>query len=208
VIISAFIGITMCVGLFAMDNPCLQYKIIPSLQIKEQSINISVVRTSLPLDYTHGNVVANFIQEYDIEFDVKSIEGGYCVFIKSVSAKFGYNNFDIQIDSKYSEDSCEYKEILRHENLHINAYLSVINDNTENIRSSIAASLAMVLPIYAKSNTEVSDAVYKLRGYFESNPKMKLLISTIEAEQEIRSRQVDRTDRPGAADALLNCAQI
>ena len=45
------------------------------------------------MDLWHGNVVATMVDNYDILTDVKEINNGFCVSLKTVNTVIGYNNF-------------------------------------------------------------------------------------------------------------------
>lgn len=112
-----------------MANDCLPYKITPRVDLQTPTWTKQVVQPLQEMDFLHGNVIATMVDNYDIVADITNIEDGYCVALKSVSALIGYSDFLVQIDIRHKPNSCSYNAILSHEDEHIRAYLSVIDDN-------------------------------------------------------------------------------
>ena len=115
-------------GAFASDD-CLDYKLNPNITIKSPIWSKSVVQPLQKMDVLHGDVIATLVDEFEITADITSIEDGFCVALKDIDATIGYADFLVQIDISHRPESCSYNAILQHEDEHIRAYLSVIDDD-------------------------------------------------------------------------------
>ena len=115
-------------SVFATDD-CLNYKLTPEITIKTPDWTKSVVQPLQNMDVLHGKVIATLTDEFDITSDITSIEDGFCVALKSVDVTIGYSDFLVQVDISHKPDTCSYNAIIQHEDEHIRAYLSVIDDN-------------------------------------------------------------------------------
>jgi len=184
------------VSCLAPAADCLKYKRLPSLEIKVPGFSVSVVQPERGLDLLHGNVVATLAEEYEIEYGAeKASTGGWCVFIERVSATIGYTNFVIQIDKRHEKDSCEFNAIKEHEDEHVRAHLSVIEDGKKDIKQGLIDAADSVLPVFAETEKDFDRAMEEMEGELEARPEVKLLRQKLAAEQEIRNKKIDLGDK-------------
>ena len=78
-------------------DDCLVYKNMPRVFIEEPDYTTHIVQPNKNMDLWHGNVVATLVDNYDIITDVKPVNDGYCVVLKTVKSIFGYNDFLVNI---------------------------------------------------------------------------------------------------------------
>jgi len=181
------------VTLFASDD-CLSYKLNPNVNMTITRWSKSVVQPLEPMDLLHGNVIATMVDNYDITADITSIEDGFCVGLKSVDALVGYADFLVQIDIRHPVDSCAYNAILAHEDEHIRAYLSVIDDNLELLQQSVYSAADSIIPIFVRTSDEIDSAVDKLNEQLQSHPDLILAKQKIHADEEIRNKRIDQNE--------------
>lgn len=174
---------------------CLKHKVVPSLDIKDPSFSLSVVQPDVEMNYLYGNMIATFVEEYEIEYGVEPVIGGYCVFIEGIKAKVGYTDFVVQIDRRHGEGSCEFESILEHEDEHISEYLDAFRSEKKGIERAIMDAANNILPIFVKSEDEFDDAMNGLEASLQNRPEIKLLKQKISAEIEIRNKKVDVGDK-------------
>ena len=180
----------------ALATPdCLKYKTLPSLEIKVPRASVSVVRPERFMNLLHGNVVATFAEEYEIEYGAQKADGGYCVFIEGITAVIGYTDFIVQIDRRHETDSCEFAAVKEHEDEHIRAHLSVVEDGMGDIRSAISAAANGVLPVWVADEYGIDGAMAGLEEALSGRPQIRLLRQKLAAEREIRNKRVDLNDR-------------
>ena len=98
-----------------MAADCLQFKKIPGVYINTPDWTKTVVQPRTPMDLWHGNVVATFVDNYQINADVNTVDDGFCVGLKSVNAVVGYNDFVVNIDIRNAPETCEYNAVMAHE---------------------------------------------------------------------------------------------
>lgn len=172
-------------------NDCLNYKLTPKITIQSPIWEKNVVQPLKEMDLLHGDVIATLIDEFDITSDITSIEDGFCVALKNIDVLFGYSNFLVQIDISYKPNTCPYNVILQHEDEHIRAYLSVIEDNQDLLKKSIKSAADSVVPIFVRDTKDIESAVDKLNYELQNHPDIILLKQRIKAEEEIRNKYVD-----------------
>ena len=178
---------------FAMDD-CLGYKLKPNVNIIIPTWQKQVVQPLKKMDVLHGDVIATMVDNYEITTDITSIEDGFCVALKSVDAVIGYTDFLVQIDISYKPNTCPYNAILSHEDEHIRAYLSVIDDNMNLLKQSLYSAVNSITPIFVKNQSDIEFAIDKLNDEIQTHPDVILLKQQLKAEEEIRNKRVDQND--------------
>ncbi len=186
------------------SDDCLAYKLTPTITIKSPVWTKSVVQPLQKMDVLHGKVIATLVDEFDITSDITSIEDGFCVALKNVDVMMGYYDFLVQIDISHKPNTCSYNAIIQHEDEHIRAYLSVIDDNQELLENSVKSAAASIMPIFVKNEKDIENAIDILNDKLQNHPDIILLKQRIKADEEIRNKYVDLND-PGTT--LEKCFQ-
>ena len=186
--------------LFADD--CLDYKLNPNITIKSPTWTKSVVQPLEKMDILHGEVIATLVNEFEITADITSIEDGFCVALKNVDLTIGYSDFLVQIDISHKPNTCSYNAILQHEDEHIRAYLSVIEDSKDLFKKSVKTASESIIPVFVKNEKDIESAIDKLNQELQNHPDIILLKQQIRADEEIRNKYVDIND---TGETLKNC---
>jgi hypothetical protein len=178
-------------------DKCIAFKVKPGVQINKPDWVKQVTQPLKMMDLYHGNVVATLIDDYDIVANVDELPNGegFCVGIKNINAVIGYNNFLVKIDMRHRLNSCSYNQVLKHEDEHINAYLSVIDDFQGKLKSSVYSAANSIMPIYVKNDSEIGAAVDKLNYKLQSHPDLILIKQQISAAEELRNAKIDESDK-------------
>ena len=189
----------VCVFVFGFNNiananECAVYKITPKITIDIPEYTTSVVQPNKPMDLLHGNVVATLVNNYDIVVDIKPTNDGYCVLLKNINATIGYTDFLINVDGRHKKNSCSYNAIINHENMHIDAYLSVIDEYKPKIYSSLYMAANSVMPIFVKNINDIDITIDKLNNELQTHPDVVLIIQKIHAAEEIKNKSVDQNE--------------
>lgn len=187
---------------FTFADDCLFYKLNPNITVKSPVWTKSVVQPLQKMDVLHGDVIATLVNEFEITADITSIEDGFCVSLKNIDAIIGYSDFLVQIDISHRPNSCSYNAILQHEDEHIRAYLSVIEDNDDLFKKSIKTASESIVPIFVKNEKDIESAIDKLNNELQNHPDIILLKQQIKAEEEIRNKHVDIND---TGETLKKC---
>ena len=180
------------IGCFA--NDCIKYKQTPKININSPVYKKSVIQSDGQMDKYHGNVVATLVEDYDIAVDIFSTLRGYCVVLKSVDALIGYNDFSVKIDSSHRKGSCSYNAILNHEDKHINAYLSVFDDLSADINSSVFNAADSIMPIFVPARDDIDLAIEEINYEMRRHPELILMKQKITAAEEIRNKRIDQNE--------------
>lgn len=186
---------------FAYDD-CLAYKLSPKITLDTPVWSKEVVQPLRHMDLLHGNVIATLVDNYDIVADITNIEDGYCVTLKSVFATVGYSDFLVQIDIRHQPDTCSYNAILSHEDEHIRAYLSVIDDYKKELKDSIYTAADSITPIFVRNTSDIDAAITELNAELQAHPDLILIKQKIKAAEEIRNKRVDQHD---TGETLRKC---
>ena len=191
-----FLSFIMIYGfvISANANECLSYKIKPKITINIPEYTKDVIQPRQPMNLLHGNVVATLVNNYDIIADITSVEDGYCVGLKAIEATIGYSDFLVKIDNRHKPKTCSYKAILNHENKHIDAYLSVIDEYIPELYNSLYSAANTVMPIFVKKQQDINNAVEILNNELQSHPDIILVIQKIHADEEIKNKYIDRQE--------------
>lgn len=198
-----FIGIFFSLGVFADD--CVVYKLKPKISVTEPIWQKSVVQPLEQMDLYHGNVIATLVDSYDITADITPIEDGFCVGLKNVDAIIGYSDFLVKVDIRHKPDSCTYNAVLTHEDQHIQAYLSVIEDFKSELEENVFSAANSIMPIFVSSYDEVENAINILNDKLQNHPDMVLIKQKILAAEEIRNRRVDESS---TSETLKKCFDL
>lgn len=183
-------------------DDCLDYKLTPKINITTPMWEKTVVQPLKHMDVLHGNVIATMVDNYEITTDITSIEDGFCVSLKNVDVVIGYSDFLVQIDISHKPHTCSYNAILSHEDEHIRAYLSVIDDNEKLLKESVFSAVNSIQPIFVKNESEIEAAIDKLNDTIQNHPDIILLKQQLKADEEIRNKRVDEND---SGERLKKC---
>ena len=201
-IVCTFLLLFVFISNAVAGDDCLEYKLNPSITLNIPIWSKSVVQPLQKMDVLHGNVVATLVDEFEITADITSIEDGFCVALKNVDATIGYSDFLVQIDISHRPNSCSYNAILQHEDEHIRAYLSVIEDNQDLFTKAIKNASDSIVPIFVKNEKDVELAIDKLNAELQNHPDIVLLKQQIRADEEIKNKYVDIND---TGETLKKC---
>ena len=186
---------------FAVDD-CIDYKLTPKIDIKSPIWVKNVVQPLERMDVLHGNVIATLVDNFEITADITSIEDGFCVALKNIDVTIGYSDILVQIDISHKPNTCSYNAILQHEDEHIRAYLSIIDDNIDLIKQSVQSASGFVNPVFVKNEKDIELAIDKLNNELQNHPDIILLKQHIHADEEIRNKHVDIND---TGETLKKC---
>jgi len=176
----------------ANANECTSYKIQPKIVINTPTWTRSVIMSRAPMNLLHGNVAATMINDYEVVADVIPVDDGYCVGLKEINATIGYSDFLIKIDNRHTPKSCSYNAIVNHEDKHIAAYLSVVEDNSKEIHEALYSAANSIMPVFVKKQSDINDAIEKLNDELQSHPDTILMVQKLHAAEEINNKAIDQ----------------
>lgn len=178
-------------------DKCVAYKTRPNVQINKPDWVKQVTQPLKMMDLYHGNVIATLVDKYDIVANVDTLPNGdgFCVGIKDINAVIGYNNFLVKIDMRHRLNSCSYNKVLKHEDEHINAYLSVIDDFQGKLKNSVYSAANSIMPIYVKNDSDIGSAIDDLNYKLQSHPDLILIKQQISAAEELRNAKIDENNK-------------
>lgn len=196
-----FFIILFCSPLLADD--CIEYKKKPNIHLNTPEYNINIEQPDTEMDLSlHGQVLASMVFGNSISVDIVFIKKGFCISLDKVEMDFGYQDFNVQIDKNYTPGTCAYDAVMKHEQKHIDTYLSVMNDYRAELEKAAFTAADSVMPVLVKTKSEINNVVEKFNEDFQNHPDLILVKQKIMAEQEIRNNKVDQIE--DGAD-LMKC---
>ena len=100
----------------------------------------------------------------------------------------------VKIDKSHEINSCSYNAVLKHEEKHIDAYLSILTDMEIDIKNSVFNAMNSVMPICAPDMESIDSLLDDLYKKLENHPELVLLHQKIHAAQEIRNKRIDQDE--------------
>ncbi|MBD5388800.1 hypothetical protein HDR63_00915 [bacterium] len=189
-----FIGLCLWAPMARAGDDCLDYKLTPRVTLTTPLWRKEVVQPLAPMDLWHGNVIATLADNYEVGVDLTGIEDGWCVALKSVDAAVGYEHFLVHIDGRHAPGSCAYNAILTHEDEHIRAYLSVMDELADDMRAAVTSAANAVMPVFVRDASDIDAAIDELHRTLQAHPDLILMHQRIGATQEIKNKAVDQHD--------------
>ena len=86
-------------------------------------------------------------------------QNGYCVYLTSVDADFGWQKQQVFIASELKQGGCGYNAVLDHENQHVAINRETVGQYAPLIRARIEESLRGLKPVFTQNTGSVTDAI-------------------------------------------------
>ena len=128
---------------------------------------------------------------------------GYCVYLKSVDAEFGWRRMEVHVANDYRKGTCEYNAILDHENQHVSITRNALSAYAPHVRAELERELAREQPVFTHNPraafNRISDGLYgRMRG----------VVDRFSQYQASRNAVIDSSSNYGAiADLCPNWDQ-
>ncbi|MGN0929127.1 MAG: hypothetical protein ACI4N3_00615 [Alphaproteobacteria bacterium] len=149
------------------------YTLVP----KEAIIAVSGLKNPLR---TMGLTIADFQIQYSITIDKNPTPNGICVNINTIDFNIGYNSLDVIIDEKYKENTCQYNEIKKHEQGHINIYQEELKYYGKLITDEMKILIENLKPFLTSSDTTKTKINKKIDILLKNDEKLNILKNRLE----------------------------
>ena len=128
---------------------------------------------------------------------------GYCVYLETVGAEFGWRKMEIHIANEYRRGTCEYNAVLDHENQHVSIIRKALSGYAPRVRAELERELSRQRPIYTRNPQTAADrAMEDLYG------RMRGVVDRFQRSQSSRHGAIDSSRNYGAiADLCPNWDQ-
>ncbi|MBN2676338.1 MAG: hypothetical protein JXR30_03745 [Alphaproteobacteria bacterium] len=117
-----------------------------------------------------------------------------CVFPHTITVFYGYPKLDVFIDDKYAKDSCEYNEILAHENQHVFVHQDTLKQYSTRFGEVIKKIAQTLYPISFSHPDEFDAITKKMIQQIQSHPEVLSLQREFERAVQEGNNALDRTD--------------
>ncbi|MHB1205851.1 MAG: hypothetical protein ACYCZX_09805 [Rhodospirillaceae bacterium] len=88
---------------------------------------------------------------------VKPQGRGFCVYLGSIDAEFGWDRMEVYVASEYKPGACEYRTILDHENQHVAIDKTTLRETAPQMRARLEAILREQKPLYVTNEQSGAD---------------------------------------------------
>ncbi len=151
------------------------------------------------LGVTYAEIV--FFLEGDTTILPRS--GGYCVYLETVGAEFGWRRKEVHIASEYRKGTCEYNAVFDHENQHVSIIKNALSAYAPQVRAELERELSRQLPVFTRNPRTAADQVVEdLYG------RMRGVVDRFQQSQASRHAAIDSSSNYGAiADLCPNWDQ-
>ncbi len=86
-------------------------------------------------------------------------QGGYCVYLTSVGANFGWQRLQVYIASELKKGGCGYNAVLDHENQHVSINRDAVRQFAPLVRARLEELLRAQKPVFARNADATTEAV-------------------------------------------------
>ena len=117
-----------------------------------------------------------------------------CVFLNELTVEYGYPHLAVSIDNLYPKDTCEYREILKHENKHVFIHQDTLKEYAKKFGEAINA-IAQTIPSEPTTTKEEAPLIAdKMAQAIKSHPRLHVLEKQFEAEIHRQNGELDRKE--------------
>lgn len=141
--------------------------------------------------HARGLTESHFQMSYELR--VRGEKG--CLFLDALTVHYGYPNLDVFISNKYKEDSCEYKQILSHENNHVfihqdtlRKYARQFGDAIKNIAQNIPAESFKVG--VKNADKQINRMILRIKNH----KQLSALEKSFENERKNSNQELDASE--------------
>jgi len=89
-------------------------------------------------------------------------KGRFCAALKSVTLYLGYNNIDVYLTNKYRPGSCEYEQVLAHENTHVQIFRDTLYNHAQGIERTLRRQAPRIGIAYNRSAKAAQNKLYNM----------------------------------------------
>jgi len=86
-------------------------------------------------------------------------QGGYCVYLSSVRADFGWQRMEVYVASELKPGGCAYNAVLDHENQHVSINSDSVRQFAPRIRAKLEALLRAQKPVFTREAGTTTEAI-------------------------------------------------
>ncbi len=142
-------------------------------------------------DHTRGLTEADFNITYQIKTNAVNNGKQGCLFIEEIDVKYGYPNLVVYIEDKYHPNSCEYREILKHENEHVKVHQSVLKELAPKISLAVYQAVNRVKPKELNDLSKVDKITDDIIKEIQDDFLVKRLTERLEENQRNQNEKLD-----------------
>ena len=195
--------IFICFNVSSFAGPCDEYKKNIDVNLSRAEYGVKIMASDRDLWPVGG--FTNVAPFYQLKPEIGYVFNGkyYCVFLNYVDAIVGFHDFEIVIDKKYEQGSCEYNAVLEHEKHHMSDAEHAFDLVFDDVADALKNAANEIEPIYVENVDDVPYKVEEIQNKIIQNKKIKSLVDKF---QEQIARDAEHLD--GTPDEnLKKCEQ-
>ncbi len=142
-------------------------------------------------EHTLGLTASKFQMSYQMRVQAKS----NCIYLDSLTVNYGYEDLTVYILDKYHEDSCEYREILAHENNHVFVHQEVLRRYKEKFAKVFETIMEEVAPVPFKiGDKDISEKMNVIMLKIKNDSRLKELENNFNKKREKDNLSLDKKE--------------
>ena len=204
--ISLFIIIVtnMTTPLSAANNDlCADYKKTPKVVLQKAEPKTIIKKSDGDIWPEAGFVNVKPFGTFSPQINSAYNSKYFCVYLESVDATVGFEDFEITIDEKYEKGSCEYNAVLEHENQHIKDSKKALDKVFPEIEDALKNVADSIMPIYVEDVDALPYAVDQIMEQINNDKRLKELVDEFKEQESRDAHALD--DTPDTQ--LMKCVQ-
>jgi len=126
-------------------------------------------------------------------------QDGYCIYLNSVTANFGWERLEVFIASELVQGGCAYRAVLDHENQHVGINRDTLKEFAPQIRARLEDVLRDQQPVLMRDNGQGTDAILA-----QIHARMNAILDQFRDTLGRRQATIDTARNYGATSALCS----
>jgi len=128
---------------------------------------------------------------------IREVTGGYCIYIDSVTADFGWKRLEVYVAAEFKPGTCEYRAVLDHENQHVAVNNRALKEFAPQFRAALEDALSREQPMFVRAIPANADA-----SFMPLNRKMSGQLAAFQTLTAERNAPLDSASNYGETAKL------
>ncbi|MBN1783384.1 MAG: hypothetical protein JW812_00250 [Alphaproteobacteria bacterium] len=187
---SASFAKTSCEGRTTSKPPVVVFKINYG-QPNYKDVTSDFISEKSKSTHARGLTEARFQMTYDVKVRAEN----NCLFLDTLTVLYGYADLDIYITNQYEKSSCEYNQILSHENHHIFVHQDALRQYSTRFGETIKRVATAIPPEYIKIGVKNADfQINKMISRLKNDRDLSRLEAEFNTQREKQNADLDQRE--------------
>ncbi len=150
-----------------------------------------------------GLTEAKFVINYRLKAMTIEKNGSICVYLDTLVLEYGYPDMFVYVDNKYKQNTCEFTQIINHENEHVKVHQKLLLQYSPLIEQATRELIQDIKPIQIDSYDNVEKVTDRFIKQVDEDPSVTTLRENFEKERLSQNTKLD--SKESYADQLAPC---